>query len=251
MSSLIDPILAAAFIDGQPRGGWSGTRVLGVRLRKFCRWHLLLLLAVNSPFVRKGAVTLFDLRTAVAICRLRFDDSRLRRPWLVPFVLRMKMWSHGVMESWSDGAMQHPNTPPLHHSTPIPTPAPCFQRVVDAFLEYTGDYLQKLDCSIIPPELPKGAVPRVPATPPPDIFDAVSDIIGWSHWPEAVAWELPIGREDWYRTSARRAQGMTVDFMDEEEREFQQKLKERGALVEGTASPFVESPDASRLRRHS
>ena len=180
---MLDPTLAAAFID-------NGVKhvVLGVRLRPFSLWHRLLLLAVDSPFLKKGEVRLFDLRVAVGICRLRFGQSKVRHPRPGLSLLRRGL-----------------------------------QGEVEAFLRYAGDYLSRPEYDVVAPE-DKG-VPRPRRGAPPEIMQIAADVIGWTHWPEAVVWELPIGRAHWYAMMGQRAGGADVDYLTEEEREFQAEMK--------------------------
>lgn len=188
----LDPSLAAAFIDGGQR-----PRFFGVRLRRFSLWHLFLLQAIDSPFVRLGEVTLFDLLTAVGICRLRFDDSRIVRP-------RVGLVS-GFRLARKDG----------------------LRREVVRFLNYTGDYLQKPEYCIHPREVP-GAPPAPKRIAAPELLTLTADIMGWCHAPERWVWELPPGRAYWYRSMAQRHMGADVDFLDDEERDFQDQMEAAG-----------------------
>src|SRR5262245_44049341 len=100
-----------------------------------------MLQAVDSPFIRAGDVTWFDLRTALGICMLGFGDSVVRKPWLL---LRGRKR---------------------------------LQRAVDAFLGYSNVYLQRPEYSIVPPET-KGT-PQARFRSAPQILLTASDIIGW------------------------------------------------------------------------
>lgn len=189
----LEPSLAASFIDGTRGDGWSPHRFFGVRLRRFSLWHLFLLQSIDSPFVRLGDVGLFDLLTAVGICRLRFDDSLIRRP-------RM-----GLPGWWKlarkDG----------------------LRREVMRFLAYTGDYFQKPEYCIHTREVPGVAKPP-PRTSAPELIMLAADVMGWCRGSERWVWELPPGRAYWYRSMAQRASGADVDFMDDEERDFQEQM---------------------------
>jgi hypothetical protein len=182
----LDPSLAGAFIDG----GVSH-RLLGVRLRPFSLWHLLLLQTLDSPFLRKGQVGLHDLRTAIGICRLRFGQSRVRRPSL------------GLVLLCRKGA---------------------FHDAVCDFLSYTGGYLYKPDYSIVPS---KYSTPGK-VSGAPEIFRLASDVIGWSHWTEDHVWNMAPGRAQWYRSSALRAIGADVDFVSQADRDFEAAMKAAG-----------------------
>ncbi|MEA3208370.1 MAG: hypothetical protein QOE70_1427 [Chthoniobacter sp.] len=189
----LDPSLAGAFIDGGIRH-----RLLGVPVFRFSLWHLLLLQALDSPFLRHGEVGLFELRTAVGVCRLRFGQSRVRRPWLGPLTLARLCRKGGL------------------------------RREVCEFLSYTADYLYKPEYSIRAPRLPPGASTGPQSNGAPEILKLAGDIIGWSQWPEAYVWELPPGRAHWYRALAQRAMGADVDFVTPEDREFNEAMKRAG-----------------------
>lgn len=180
---MLDETLAAAFIDGGKRH-----KILGQRLRPFSLWHRLLLQAIDSPFLRKGTVNFFDLRTAVAACQLRFPDSCIVRSWL------FRKW-------------------PLSHG-------------VNQFLAYAGDYLSRPEYAIIPPKPVVGAPPEPKRGIAPEIVIVAGDIIGWSGWSPELVWNLPIGQSYWYQMLARRGAGADVDFVTEEERAFQAEIRE-------------------------
>jgi len=180
----LDHKLGAAFIDGGVRH-----RLFGVTLRPFCLWHNYMLQAIDSPFIRKGDVTLFDLKTAVGACQLRFRDSRIRRPF---WPLRV---GHNGLRSG-----------------------------VDRMLQYYGDYLQRPDYSVHTKDNPD-AMPSGPRGAAPESLQVAWDIIGWSSWPEAYVWEMPIGAAYVYQAAALRARGVDLDFMTPKEREFQAAMK--------------------------
>lgn len=96
---------------------------------------------------------------------------------------------------------------------------------VDRFLEYTGDYLQPVEYAVITPDSDP-AHPQVPRTPPPKLLSAVCELIYFAKCSIAEAWEMPIGQADWYRGAALKILGNDVDFMDEDEREFQRQLEQ-------------------------
>ena len=198
----LDPSLAGAFIDGGLEH-----RVLGVPVRPFCLWHVLLLQALDSPFLRHGEVGLFELRTAIGICRLRFGQSRVRRPFLGPRAL-WRLCRRGGL-----------------------------RREVKEFLGYTADYIYKPEYSVREPKLPAGSSPRIPSHSAPEIIRLVGDVVGWSHWPEAYVWELPPSRAHWYRAMALRAAGIDVDFMSDEDRAFNDAMKAAGLKPKGAPEP--------------
>ena len=178
----LDRKLGAAFIDGGVRH-----RIIGVNLRPFCLWHLYLLQAIDSPFIRKGDVELFDLKTAVGVCRLRFRDSRIKRPF---FPLSQKR---------------------------LPV-------LVTDMLTYIGDYLQRPDYSIHQEDNATAAPAGVRGAPP-ESLQVAWDIIGWSGWDERYVWEMPIGAAFVHQAGALRARGADLDFMTPKERDFQAKMK--------------------------
>lgn len=194
-----DTSLFAAFIDGGRRH-----RFFGVRMRPFCLWHLLLLQAVDSPFLRLGNVTLFDLMTAVGICRLHFGDSRICRPWVGP----VGWWKL----SRKDG----------------------FRKEVVRFLHYTGDFLHKPEYAVHQRPLPANAAPPPERHAAPETLSLAADIIGWTHWPEKIVWELPMGAVYWYRAMALRAAGADIDFVTPEDMDFQAKMKAAGLQPPGS-----------------
>ena len=169
-------------------------RILGKRLRRFSLWHRLLLQAIDSPFLRKGEVHLLDLRNAVGACRLVFPNSRIVRPLCF---------------------------------------RPDLRKSVDQFLSYAGDYLTRPEYSIIPPARDSG-VPQPRRGQAPESILMVGDIIAWSGWAPERVWNLPIGQSYWYRMLAQRAAGADVDFLTEEEREFQTTMKERSAAADSS-----------------
>ena len=129
---------------------------------------------------------MFDLKTAVGICRLRFRDSKIRRPH---FQLRQSL-----------------------------------RRDVDKMLLYIGDYLQRPDYSVHIKESPDAA-PAGSRGAPPESLQVVWDILGWASWDEAYVWEMPIGAAYAYQAGALRARGADLDFMTDKERKFQADMK--------------------------
>jgi hypothetical protein len=167
----------------------SPTRVLGRRLRKFCLWHQLLLKAIDSPFLRKGDVTRFDLRTAVGICRLRFGDSRVRRP-ITPLLTRRR-----------------------------------FQREVLNFLSYAGDYISEPEFVV---EESTSSTPVKPRGAPPEPLRVACDVMSYLHVSEVRAWEMPLALAKWYSLMANRAAGAPIDFITTRDKEFQEQMRKKG-----------------------
>lgn len=205
----VDPKLAFAFIDGGPDPEFSTFRILGVRLRKFSLYHRLLLNTVDSPFMRDGPISMFDVRVAVGACALRFGDSKIRKPILWPAILRSKAILLSLLRRPADG-----KPTPIQRS---------LSRLSGSLLEYFGEYLQRPEYAIIPPNRPAGSTPQAPRGRAPDEIEHVGELIAWGI-SEDRAWNMAIGQANWYRVMARRSTGMDVDFVSEEERAFQGDL---------------------------
>ena len=188
--------IGPAFIDG----GQSAKRhrFFGALLRPFSLWHLFLLRAIASPFTAAGESALFDLQTAVGVCRLRYPDSRIVRPRLGPLALWRLCRKAGL------------------------------RREVVRFLHYTGDALHKPEYGIHERPMPPGAKPAGQRGAPPELLCIAADIIGWTHWPEARVWDLPLGKAYWYRAMSQRALGADVDFRTESDRAFEAAMKAAG-----------------------
>lgn len=182
-----DHVFAAAYIDNN-----TTHRILGVKLRPFCLWHVMLLQVLNSPFVSKGPITPHDLKTALGICRLKYRESKVRRP-LLPILTQKRM-----------------------------------ERATAQFLEYVGDYLSKPEYNVIPFEPTPGSKPPRHLTPPPDIVCAAFDAAQGARVSIDVAWNMPIGEAYIAQVIYYRNQGAQIDFMSDEERLFQRELKEAG-----------------------
>ena len=188
MSETLDESFGEAFINGRH---W----IAGRLLRPFCAWHLVLLQALQSPYLKAKpdgppiAVTSHDLLTTVGICSLRFGKNNVRRP-------RNPI-------SWLSCRSET-----------------AFEKTNDRLLEYIGDYLQKPDFTVHVAEDQEG--PK--RGQPPEIFQAVCDVIRYTGWYEAKVWEMPIGSLYWYQSVALKEK-YDVDFIDEEEKKFQDALE--------------------------
>lgn len=203
----LDPKFAAAFIDGERGLHTSGTRILGVSLRKFCLWHRLLLRAIDSPFlVKKSMVTMLDLRRAVGICRLRYGDSDIVLPKLIPALI-----SSGVI-------LRSLLTPRATLRKKESAWHLAIRRQCEAFLEYTGSYLQAPEYTIIPPK--QGGTPTMPRGRAPEELEHIGDLIRFG-FDEVRAWEMCIGAANWWRAIAQRAAGNDVDFVTLAEKQHQ------------------------------
>jgi hypothetical protein len=186
---VFDRVFAAAYIDNETKN-----KVLGVRLRPFCPWHLFLLQVIDSPFLRAGEVRLYDLRRAVGVCRLQHPHSRTRPPTTLRVMTMARL-----------------------------------EREVLKFLSYISNYLQKPEYTIIPaeefPVMTGRAPPSTHRNPPPEVVSLVFDAAKGANISITEAWNLPIGQA--YIAQAMRLCeiGAKVDFMNEDEREIQAQLK--------------------------
>lgn len=174
--------------------------MLGLPLRPFCLWHRLMLETIESPLLQSGAAYQpADLKRAVAVCRCRF------RQWQV--------------------------LAPLTFRDHLRTAHAGFAREMDAFNAYILDFTSRPDYSIKTPGTARASAGSVGQ--PPETFRQVAELIGWSHWPAQVCWELPISEVEWYLAQAvterSRLLGSQVDFLTPEDREFQRQLKEKQA----------------------
>lgn len=209
----LDTAFVGALVDGSDGSGWSSVRIFGVRLRRFSLWHVFLLKAVSSPLIEKRPVTMRDLRTALAICRLEYPDTVIRRPWLLPVLQRIALIARAL--AWKGGKTKDGDN--------------IFQRElranVDEFLAYTADYISKPEYTIIPPEtdgkLTKASVPR---GKPPEDLETVTKLIGWTGWDDKKVWNLRVGYAHWLYAMAIKEQGADLDFITKEEKEFMSKL---------------------------
>lgn len=183
----IDRIFAAAYIDNG-----NVHKILGVKLRPFCAWHLFQLQIVESPFLSAGEVFLFHLRRAVGICRLRFPESRTKLPFF-PLVVNKKK---------------------LH-------------KEVENFLLYLGDYIQKPDYSVIPPdEFRKSKRTTHLPSPAPEVVQLAFEAAHGANISIHDAWNMPIGQAYIAQAMYLKQHGIAVDFMNEEERQFQASILE-------------------------
>lgn len=170
--------------------------VLGRRLRPFSLWHLFLLQTLDSPYLTGGtrAVEPFDLKTAVGVCSLRFDETKVRRPW-----------GPGVW--WSCRSQSR------------------FSEESNKLISFIGDYLQRPDFNVITPDNAKTQTPR---GQPPDVLQIAWDLMSGMGCSERYAWEMPLGKAYWYQSMHIKDKHDT-DFMTPEEREYQTALKAKMA----------------------
>jgi hypothetical protein len=196
---VIDRTLGAAFIDNNVCH-----RIFGRRLFPFSCWHRLLLLAVDSPFLKGGEIKLFDIREAIGICSLRYPNCKITRPWIMPMVailltgLFRKRWIKFLTKAR------------------------------DRLLIYFGDYISRPEYSLWYPD-PSYSGPQI-APPPrlgpiPESFSMVADMIGFLHCSVEEAWNMPIGQAYWWQMAAFKHAGENINFLDESEREFQAQMR--------------------------
>jgi hypothetical protein len=205
---MVDPTFAAAFIDSTDSLVWSGDKIFGKKLRKFSLWHRVLLRTIESPLVTGKMIMLKDLRTAVGICSQGYGNTRINKPWLIPFLiytwatLRMILWPFRQGETYRQSALR---------------------KYAMRFVEYTGDYLQEPEYAIHSPES-KAKKPEVPRGRPPSELETIWDVIRHTGWSEQYVWNLPIGKVNWYRAMALKVDGCDLDFTDDKQRDFQKTL---------------------------
>lgn len=163
--------------------------IAGRRVRPFSAWHIALLQTLKSPYlIAEAAIEPHDALTLIAVCSLPYGRSRTRRP-------RNPL-------SWLSTRNKKG-----------------FERLNQRILNYIGDFLQKPEFAIHVTE--QGNSPR--RGQPPEILQAVWDVIFATKWPEHIAWELPIGVLYWYQVMALKEK-YDVDIIDDEERALQEKL---------------------------
>lgn len=208
--AVLDPEFVAAWIDGSEDPNWSTYRVLGRKLRPFCLWHRLLLKAVDSPFLKgKAQYTLRDVRIFVGICSLGYGQSKTRKPWIIPATIYVRAFLVAIF------SRKKAELNPLQR---------ILTKQIEQALEYAGEYLQEPEFCIIPAEKRPKQTRSTPRGRCPDELEQIADIIGWTGWSQRTCWELPIGQANWLRICALQAKGNDIDFVTEEEREFQESL---------------------------
>lgn len=141
------------------------------------------------------------MREAVGVCSLRYPNCKIRRPWLMP--AWYFWWYAWPRKRWTK----------------------FLERTRDQLLEYFGDYLSFPEYSIWTPEpLPnQPAPPRL--GPVPDTFVILSGVINFLHCGEVQAWNMPVCKAYWYQMGNLQNRGESVDFFDEEERQFQAEMR--------------------------
>jgi len=166
--------------------------------------------------MRKGPVTMFDLRVAVGICRLRYQVCYVRRPWLIPTLVYAKALTASLLR-------RKPGPCPSDPEGKQNQLQRALQKQSDAFLSYTGDYLSSPPFAVIPPDRGRNYIPQTPRGRFDDCIEHVGELIAWGVL-ERDAWEMPIGRANVYRIMAMRSSGLDVDIVTEEEKKFQEQV---------------------------
>lgn len=197
---MIDRTLAGAFIDNNVEH-----RILGRRLYPFSLWHRFLLTTIQSPFLKGGELSFFDIREAIGICSLKWPECKVRRPWVIPvlwiffFGYRKKAWHKFML------------------------------KLRDRLMEYFGDYISRPEYNFHFTEAHYGGPSVAPPPrlgPIPAEFLLLADVIGFLHCSVAEAWNTPIGQAYWWQMAFYKNQGVNINFLDEGDREFQAKMRE-------------------------
>lgn len=163
------------------------------RLRPFSAWHVTLLQTLDSPYLYPGRkIEAHDALTLLGICSLPYGRTRTRRP-------------HNPISWWQTRQQER------------------FERVNEKILRYIGDYLQKPEFAIHVPESSEAPSRR---GQPPEMLQAVWDVIYATKWPEQLVWQLPMGILYWYQMMALKEK-YDVDVIDEAEKKLQAQLLEK------------------------
>lgn len=208
-----------AFIDGSDSSEWSDVWILGKRLRKFSLWHCLLLRAAESPLVGHGDVGMRDIQNAIAICRLQFGQSKIRRPKLMPAFIAIRATLTALASVFRFWRKVPQGTLPPYHEA--------LKRAMEAFVSYTGDYFAKPDLCIHTP--PSPGTPQTPRGRLPQEIEHVADLMAYPGLgiSEARAWNMPVSMANFYRPIAWRFRGVDCDFItDAEERWCEENLSD-------------------------
>ena len=208
--------LFSAFIDGGEAGDWSRTRFLGVRLRKHSLWHRMMLRSVDSPFIKRGVVTMRDLRITAGICRCEYGNSNIRKPWLKPFLIYVRAIMAAILlRPKAKAALEGLNP---------------YQRALTAqaetLAEYFGDYLAEPEYAVRRSDSAAGRDPQTPRGTFNEEFEHVSELVQFFHGAVTLAqiWDMPISAANYWRVVARRASGMDIDVVTDKEGEFTKNL---------------------------
>lgn len=106
-------------------------------------------------------------------------------------------------------------------------PIRTLKKHVDRFMEYVGDYLSRPEYSVVPWDI-TNSKPPIHLTHPPAIVCVAYNAARGAGIPVKEAWNMPIGEAYISEAMFLREQGSQLDFMDDEEKEFQRQMKEAG-----------------------
>lgn len=94
-------------------------------------------------------------------------------------------------------------------------------------MDYVGDYLSKPEYTIVPLDIKETRAPVHLTHPPGAVCTAYNAAYG-ARISIMEAWEMPIGEAYISEAMYLRAQGSQLDFLDDEEKEFQRQMREAG-----------------------
>lgn len=157
-------------------------------------------------------MTFWDLRTAVAVCSLEYPNSDIRRPWLVPALLRIGLFFRCLFTK----------SKKLQDGEDNPVQAQ-LRKYTERFLTYVGDYLQNPEFTVIQTESKGDRAPEVRGLAI-DELERLADLIAFTGWDDKKIWNLPLGYSNWLRAFAKRAQGVDISFTTEKEKKWREKL---------------------------
>jgi hypothetical protein len=162
-------------------------------------------MGIESPFLKGGDISFFDLREAVGICSLRWPRCRVKRPWVVPFL--WFLWIGFRKKAWRNRMI----------------------KIKDQLMEYFGDYIARPEYNFYTPEPVRG--PSVSPPPPrlgpiPEAFLILADVISFLHCSVEEAWNMPVSHAYWWQMAFYKQHGENINFLDEGDREFQAQMRE-------------------------
>jgi hypothetical protein len=163
-------------------------------------------MAAGSPFLAGGSISFFDIREVIGICSLRWPRCKVRRPWVIPFIYFMLMgYRRKAWKKW-------------------------MIKLRDRLLEYFGDYISRPEYSIHVPDMPRGPQTAPPPRlgPVPEEFVILSDVISFLHCSVEEAWNTPVSQAYWWQMAFYKHQGENINFLDENERQFQAQMRAAG-----------------------
>lgn len=147
------------------------------------------------------------MREVVGICSLRYPQCKVHRPCLLP---TFYYWWYGLSRiRWLKFLI----------------------RTKDKLLDYFGDYVSFPEYSVwypdpTPDKLMNQAAPPPRLGPVPDTFVILSGVITFLHCGEMEAWNMPVCKAYWYHLGYLQNKGEQIDFMDEDERKFQEEMRQ-------------------------